>query len=191
MLTLIPAQSVSPPIVVAEEQAQDQRAREALLDEAFGSGRFGKTSQRLREGRLPVRGLALVAREGCELVGTLRCWSIDAGGVPALLLGPVAVARTHRSRGIGAKLMRAALRRSADAGHKAVLLVGDASYYARFGFEAALTEKLGLPGPVDRERLLGLEIEVGALSHASGMVVASGERGAVRRRLRQALTKAA
>jgi predicted N-acetyltransferase YhbS len=63
-------------------------------------------------------------------------------------------------------------------GHKAVLLVGDAPYYARFGFEAALAAGLDLPGPVDRSRFLGFEIEDGALNGASGLVRATGAKAA-------------
>ena len=164
------------PLVIEPERPADARAREALLDQAFGLARAAKTSQRLREGRVPARGLALVARDEAELVGTLRCWNIDAGGVPAVLLGPLAVAHSHRSLGVGAMLMGEALARAKSAGHKAVLLVGDAPYYARFGFDAALTTRLELPGPVDRARFLGLEIEEAALGGARGMVRASGAR---------------
>jgi predicted N-acetyltransferase YhbS len=176
---------------IGEESLFDIAAREALLDEAFGLARAEKTSARLREGRLPAHGLALVARDGGELVGALRCWPVEAGGRAALLLGPLAVAASHRSLGIGSSLMREALWRAATRGHKAVLLVGDAPYYARFGFEASLTAGLDLPGPVDRARFLAFEIAPGALDGAEGMVVATGARGGVRRRLTQRLKQAA
>jgi predicted N-acetyltransferase YhbS len=160
-------------IIIADERPADVAAREALLDEGFGLDRFVKTSQRLRDGRLPAEGLALVARDGETLVGTLRCWTVTAGDRPALLLGPLAVAKSHRSLGVGSALMREALWRAAMRGHKAVLLVGDAPYYARFGFEASLTRSLGLPGPVDRERFLGFEIVLDALAGAKGAVAAT------------------
>jgi predicted N-acetyltransferase YhbS len=164
-------------ICIAEERLCDVEAREALLDEGFGPTRAAKTSARLRDGRLPAAGLALVAKNEGELVGTLRCWNIEAGGRPALLLGPLAVALSHRSLGIGAKMMREALWRAAMLGHKAVLLVGDAAYYERFSFDASLTAQLDLPGPVDRDRFLAFEIEPGALQGAAGLVVATGMRG--------------
>ena len=56
-----------------------------------------------------------------------------------------------------------------------VLLVGDAPYYARFGFAGALTTGLVLPGPVDRARFLGLELTPGALAGSKGLVTATGE----------------
>ena len=162
-----------------------------MLDDAFGPGRDAKTSARLRDGRLPAKGLALAAKDRGELVGTLRCWHVQVGGRPALLLGPLAVAQTHRSLGIGSRLVREALWRAAMLGHKAVLLVGDAPYYARFGFEASLTGGLALPGPVDRARFLAFEIVEGALDGATGMVTASGERSGLRRRAAQTLKAAA
>jgi predicted N-acetyltransferase YhbS len=162
------------PILVEDERPLDASAREALLDEAFGEDRFAKTSQRLRDGRAPAEGFALVARDRDELVGTLRCWSVDAGGCAALLLGPLAVAKSRRSIGVGSALMREALWRAATCGHKAVLLVGDAPYYARFGFEASLTRNLYLPGPVDPARFLAFEIQLDALEGAKGMVKPAG-----------------
>jgi predicted N-acetyltransferase YhbS len=55
-------------------------------------------------------------------------------------------------------------------GHRAILLVGDASYYARFGFDECQTLGLDMPGPVDRARFLGLELMPGALVGARGSV---------------------
>lgn len=149
--------------------------REALLDRAMGPDRHLKPSERLREGRLPAAGLALVARMGRRIVGTVRLWHVEAAGRPALLLGPLAVDPDHQGLGIGSKLMRAALNRAAVAGHRAVLLVGDAPYYARFGFSARHTRLLTMPGKVDADRFLALELTEGALAHAVGPVVAAGE----------------
>jgi predicted N-acetyltransferase YhbS len=106
----------------------------------------------------------------------LRMWHILAGKVPALLLGPLAVAKAYRSRGLGRRLMAEALFRAASAGHKAILLVGDAPYYEPFGFSRRHTLGLSLPGPVDDARFLGLELKRGALKGAKGVVLAAGAR---------------
>lgn len=150
-------------------------AREMLLDRAMGPDRHLKTSELLRENRLPASGLALVARDGDEIIGTVRLWNVSAGGRDALLLGPLAIAPERQSEGLGGKLMRAALNRAAMFGHGAVILVGDADYYARFGFSAAATQSLMMPGPVERKRFLALELKEGALDGASGMLVATGD----------------
>ena len=173
-------------IVLRDERPEDVPARERLLDVCFGPGRRRKTSERLREGRRPADGLALVATEGEAVIGTLRLWRVDAGGVPALLLGPLAVACSHRARGVGGRLIGEALSRAAAAGHRAVLLVGDAPYYARFGFGRDGARDLALPGPVELDRFLALELAPGALAGARGLVRASGERLAPSRRKRAA-----
>jgi predicted N-acetyltransferase YhbS len=159
----------------------DVSARERLLDAAFGQARRAKTSERLREGRKPAEGLAFTARAGGRLVGTIRLWSIVAGGVPALLLGPLAVDAAHEGRGTGSALMRHALAEAERLGYKAVILVGDAPYYARFGFSRAPTRHLMLPGPVDLDRFLGLELQPGALATAHGLVVPAGRADGHRR----------
>jgi predicted N-acetyltransferase YhbS len=167
---------VAKSVRIEDERPSDIPAREALLDDAFGEERFAKTCQRLRDGRRPAEGLALAARDGDELIGTLRCWRIEAAARPALLLGPLAVAKSHRSIGVGSALMREALWRAATRGHRAVLLVGDAPYYGRFGFEASLTRGLTLPGPVDRDRFLAFELAPGALAGAKGEVTPARRR---------------
>jgi predicted N-acetyltransferase YhbS len=164
-------------ITIRHERATDIPARERLLDAAFGSARFVKTSERLRKRRFAADGLSFAAIENGRLVGTARLWQVAAGpGRPALLLGPVAVAMEARGRGIGAMLVKRALNEAKRLGHRAVLLVGDASYYGRFGFHAGPTSALRLPGPVQPKRFLGLELISGALDGARGLVRATGER---------------
>jgi predicted N-acetyltransferase YhbS len=166
------------PFAIRAERASDVVAREALLDACFGLNRQLRTCQRLRDGRAPAEGLAfsVVRQEGQRdrLVGTLRLWDVSAGGVPALVLGPLAVASSCREVGIGGAMMRHALAVAEARGHGAVLLLGDAPYYARFGFSALKTGELSLPGPFERDRLLGVELREGALDGARGMIVPTG-----------------
>jgi predicted N-acetyltransferase YhbS len=168
----------APKVTLRDERLSDIAARETLLDRCLGEDRLAKTSERLREGQVPARGLALVAEVDGVVGGSVRLWEIDAGGCPALLLGPLAVAPKAQGLGIGKRLMREALWRAATHGHEAVLLVGDAPYYGRFGFTAAHTGRLDLPGPVDRARFLGLELRDGGLRGARGMVVAARRQAA-------------
>ena len=163
------------PVVIGAEQAGDALAREALLDLAFGPGRFRKTSEKLRSGRLPAEGLTFVAYEGERLVGTVRLWNIAAGTAgEALLLGPLATHPDLQGQGIGGRLMAYAIAEAARLGHRAILLVGDAPYYTRFGFERRFAEGLVLPGPVEAERFLGLELVAGSLEGTTGMLKATG-----------------
>jgi len=169
--TRIAPTSRAAPFAIRSERASDVVARDALLDACFGDNRHARTCQRLRDGHAPAEGLALSAvREG-RLVGTVRLWHVSAGGIPALVLGPLAVDPGCRALGLGAALMNQALDSARERGHGAVILLGDAPYYARFGFSAAKTSELSLPGPFEPERLLALELREGALDGAWGMVV--------------------
>src|SRR5436190_13627780 len=79
------------PYAIRAERASDVVAREALLDACFGENRHMRTCQRLRDGRAPAEGLAFSAVARGKLVGTVRLWHVSAGGVRALMLGPLAV----------------------------------------------------------------------------------------------------
>ena len=136
------------PHIDAETPA-DAVAVEALVLAAFGPGRFAKTAERLRERAVIAAGF--VARDGADLLGSVRLWSITVGGEPALFLGPIAVVAANRKAGLGADLVQACLAFAADAG-MGVLLVGDSPYFGRFGFEPSVDVRL--PGPADPRRIL-------------------------------------
>jgi len=165
------------------ENAGDVVARESLLDRAMGPDRRKKSSEKLRQGRVPAEGLALVARDRTgHVIGTVRLWNVEAGvdretrPVDALLLGPLAVDPAYEGKGVGSALMRAAVMEAKKREHGAILLVGDAPYYERFGFFAAKTRHLVMPGPFQRERFLALELKEGWLDSAVGLIVASGRK---------------
>jgi predicted N-acetyltransferase YhbS len=163
------------------ERASDVLVREALLDASFGDNRHLRTCQHLRDGQAPAEGLAFSAVRQGRLIGTVRLWHVSAGGVPALVLGPLAVDPSCRKLGIGAALVRRALAAAKARGHGAVLLLGDAPYYGRFGFSARKTGELRLPGPFEPDRLLALELRESALDGAWGMIVPTGVAAAQRK----------
>ena len=166
-------------VAIRAEISSDIPAREALLNKGFGGAakRLRKTSEKLRKGRLPSEGLAFTAVTARgRVVGTVRLWDIIAGSVgPALLLGPLAVDDAFCGKGLGSALMVHALKAARELGHSAVILVGDEAYYQRFGFSTEHTQGLHLPGPVERERFLGLELTEEALDDAEGLIAASGQ----------------
>jgi predicted N-acetyltransferase YhbS len=56
-----------------------------------------------------------------------------------------------------------------------VLLVGDEPYYARLGFVRVPAGHIALPGPVNPQRLLAVELRPGALADYRGMVTAAAQ----------------
>ncbi|MEQ8306182.1 MAG: N-acetyltransferase [Hoeflea sp.] len=179
-MTFIDLVSSSQNFILDVELPADLPAREALLDRAMGPERKRKSSETLRRGRLPSAGLALVARDMTgRLVGTVRLWDVTAASKPLLLLGPLSADPSMAGSGIGSALMRRAISLAAEKGHGAIVLVGDAPYYKRFGFASEKAAGLLMPGPVERERFLGLELVEGYLDGASGLLVAAGRRAPI------------
>lgn len=158
------------PLVIRHELAVDGDAIERLHERAFGPGRFARTAFRLREGVGHDFSLSFTALVGTLLVASVRLTPIWAGNVRGLMLGPLTVDPAFENRGIGAALMRRSLDAALAAGHPLVLLVGDAPYYARFGFVTVPYGQLTLPGPVDPARFLGCSLVEGALAKAWGAV---------------------
>jgi predicted N-acetyltransferase YhbS len=137
------------------EQPQDADAIEALLDHAFGPGRFVKVSERVREFAEFRPEMSFCAWDGGHLVGSVRMWKVHVGGAPAIFLGPLAVMADVRKFGVGGEMVRMACAAAQAAGYP-VLLVGDEPYFSRFGFAAAKAKSVRLPGPVDQRRVLAL-----------------------------------
>ncbi|SFN59313.1 Predicted N-acetyltransferase YhbS [Roseovarius lutimaris] len=151
------------------ETAQDWWEVEALYDLCFAPGREALSSYRLRDGVAPVEGLNLVARDPDGiLAGAIRFWPVRIGRFEALLLGPVAVHPTHQGEGLGRYLIQGGLERARAKGWARVMLVGDAPYYGRFGFERL--SGVEMPPPTNPERILGLELQPGAWDHVTGKV---------------------
>jgi predicted N-acetyltransferase YhbS len=146
-------------IQIVPALAADLAEIDTLLDEGFGPARHNRTAYRLRDHSQPDPMLSFVARDHGKLVGSVQCWPIrllvGLGTVlPMVLLGPVAVAADRRGEGIASALVEASLASVDAIGAVPILLIGDISYYCRFGFSAEPTAGWELPGPVDRDRLL-------------------------------------
>lgn len=139
---------------LTDETPEDRWEVEALYDLCFAPGREALSSYRLRDGVPPVRGLCLVARDAdAILAGAIRFWPVRVGQAEALLLGPIAVHPTRQGEGLGAALIREGVARAEAARWSRVMLVGDAPYYARFGF--ARLDGVEMPPPTNPDRVLG------------------------------------
>ena len=147
MPTIVPLSAVDPDLV------------EGLLDVAFEPERRQRTSYRIRDGVGWLPALSFAALDDADyLVGSIQVWPValtmNEGEVhPLLMVGPVAVLPGHQGEGYGKALMATALDAIAPAAPLPQILIGDASYYGRFGFVTA-PSGWHCPGPWDPARLL-------------------------------------
>jgi len=157
-------------LTIAPESPKDAQAIERLLERTFGPGRFVLSAYRLREHVDHLLDLSFTARIGTLLVGSIRQLPICIGDTKALLLGPLTVEPPFRGRGVGRLLLERALSEAKAKGHCLVLLVGDEAYYGRVGFKQVPKGRATMPGPVDYDRLLVVELVDAAFDGASGVV---------------------
>ncbi|MFO1174317.1 MAG: N-acetyltransferase [Paracoccaceae bacterium] len=152
-----------------EETEADWWEVEALYDLCFAPGRTALSSYRLRDGVDKVRPLCLVLRDGDGvLAAVIRYWPVRVGGRRVLLLGPVAVHPTRQGEGLGGLLIHESLAEARRLGWERVLLVGDAPYYRRFGFQKI--DGVEMPPPTNPDRVLALELQPGAWTGVRGPV---------------------
>lgn len=151
-----------------QEQPADLWEVEALYDLCFAPGREALSSYRLRADVPPVAKLCQVARDAAGvLAGAIRYWPVDVGGAPCLLLGPVAVHPTRQGEGLGNALIEGSLALAAPDWAR-VMLVGDAPYYAKFGF--VRLDDVVMPPPTNPDRVLGRALVPGAWDGVGGAV---------------------
>ncbi len=165
----------NPEFKLRPERAEDVQALQQLAEAIFGPGRFARTAYRVRESASVAKDLSLTAWCGDELAGSIRFSAIRVGARSrALLLGPLMTGAKWAGKGCGRALIEEGLKLARKDGNPLVLLVGDAPYYERFGFQPVPPGQITFPGPVDPARLLAVELVEGALQDYEGLVV--GER---------------
>ena len=75
-----------PALTFTHETPQDQPAVEALLDRAFGPGRYVKVSERVREFADFAAALSFLGWAGEELLGVVRQWRVRVGETPVVVV---------------------------------------------------------------------------------------------------------
>jgi putative acetyltransferase len=139
---------------VRPQRREDTAAVLAVVAAAFGPDEPGVPAlvRALEHDSAGRAGATLVAETGDVVVGHValsRGW-VDAPErlVEVQVVSPLSVAPDHQGRGVGARLVLAALRAAERLGAPMVVLEGDPGYYARLGFEPAAM--LGLTRPSTR-----------------------------------------
>ena len=98
----------------------------------------------------------------------------DGNKSAALNLGPVAVKRELRGKGVGSALMRGSLARAKELGWESVFLAGNPKFYSRFSFVPAADFGVKCNVPVPEELLpniMAAELKTGALADKRGATV--------------------
>ncbi len=133
-------------IEIRTEQPQDIEAIRNVNDRAFGQPQEGRIVDRLRHACDGL--LSLVALADNRVVGHILFTPVTIDGpivVHGLGLAPMAVLPEFQHRGIGTKLVIAALKIIRASPCPFVIVLGYADYYSRFGFQRATERRLECP----------------------------------------------
>jgi putative acetyltransferase len=104
--------------------------------------------------------ISLVAIEGRMLTGHVM-FSRMSAPFRALGLGPVAVLLDWRRKGIAAALIQEGIKRATNDGWAGIFVLGDPSYYQRFGFKSKHAD--GFESPYAGPHLMALPLNNDAL----------------------------
>jgi len=153
------------------EEERHQGGVRALLAKAFGPGRMGRAIYRLREGVPPDPSLCFVmVNSHGQVLGVVRNYRVRVGEseMPALLLGPIAVAQSHEKIGLAARLIRHTAATARERNFAVIYLVGDPNYYGEFGFAATTAAQVSIENLEPGKIILGLELTPGAALNMKG-----------------------
>ena len=153
------------------ETPADHAAIRALNRAAFETSAEAELVDVLRRDARPF--VSVVALDGDVLVGQIAFSPATLLSDPQLRvagLGPMAVLPARQREGIGGALVEAGLERCRDAGFAAVIVLGHADYYPRFGFVPASRFGLDCEYDVPDEVFMALELEAGALAGSGGRI---------------------
>lgn len=119
--------------------------KDAFSTAAVADGDEQELVETIRNSEGYVPELSLAAVLDGEIIGHIMLSKLRLSERPyegLLIVAPLCVKLAYRGRGIGAALMKEALKRARELGFAGVVLFGDPHYYRRFGFESA--KKFGL-----------------------------------------------
>jgi putative acetyltransferase len=156
---------------IREERPVDAEAIRIVNLAAFGTTTEADLVESLRRHGAPI--ISLVAEEEPNIVGHIMFSpvTLDGQGPPALMgLAPMAVVPARQRRGIGASIVVEGLERCRHINAGAVVVLGHAEYYPRFGFVPASRFSLRCEYDVPENVFMVRELHGGALKGVSGTV---------------------
>ncbi|MEX0966339.1 MAG: N-acetyltransferase [Bacteroidia bacterium] len=166
-------------INIRQEIPADYRSVILVIGSAFKNAEWSNQKehlmvQRLRNSAAFIPELSLVAETENRVIGHILLFHIkikrNQNEYPALGLAPVSVLPQYQRKGIGGRLIRKAHSIASKMGFNAVILVGHAGYYPRFGYRKARDFGIYLPFEVPDEYCFVIELKEKGLEGVSGMV---------------------
>jgi putative acetyltransferase len=167
-VVMSPKTDHSQSVTIREEAAADIVAIRAVNIRAFGQQQEANIVDTLRANGVVL--LSLVATMNEQVVGHIMYSPISIGpDVAGAALAPMAVLPEYQRQGIGSNLVKSGNLRLKDAGCPAVIVVGHAEYYPRFGFVPASTRGIRCEWDVPDNAFMLLVLDEAKMRGVSGL----------------------
>ncbi|GAF17080.1 LOW QUALITY PROTEIN: acetyltransferase, GNAT family [Bacillus sp. JCM 19046] len=167
-------------ITIRPEVQSDYDYTESLIKQAFQNEEQSDQQEhflvhKIRKSDAFVPQLSLVAlTQTKEIVGHILLSKIKISDgtneADSLALAPVSVAPEYQSKGIGSKLIHAALKRAKELDYDSVIVLGHKDYYPKFGLNQQAYGRFKLPFEVPDEAFMALELTPNSLKNIKGVV---------------------
>ena len=162
-------------IIIRSEGPDDYPVIDLVNNQAFNRPNEARLIRKLRQTGEFVSDLSLVAEQDEMVVGHILFYPVYIQSKDdrhqILSLGPMSILPLYQRRGIGSELIMEGLTRAKSLNYKAVIVLGHAHYYPRFGFKPANRWGITPPFEVPNNAFMALELEPGGLRGKSGMVI--------------------
>ena len=149
---------------IRPEQTDDLTAIREVNLSAFEGTTEADLVDALRKQARPI--VSMVADDDGAVVGQILFSPVTLSSLPDLRimgLAPMAVLPDRQRKGVGSALARAGITACRDLGYEAVVVLGHAEYYPRFGFVPASRFGLRSEYDVPDEVFMAMELTPGAL----------------------------
>lgn len=130
-------------MIVRDRRPADDDAIDRLTRTAFAASPRGHNGEAELVRQLRADGdaaIELLAEEDAAVIGHVMLSPMRTPS-GALGLGPISADPSRWREGIGSALMRAAIDRAATSGAKLIFLLGEPSFYGRFGFDTVVANQ--------------------------------------------------
>jgi putative acetyltransferase len=118
--------------------------------------------------------ISLLAEEDEEIVGHILFTPVeligDDSGLKLMSLAPMAVLTKLRKKGIGSQLVKTGIEKCLTQGFDAVVVLGHAEYYPKFGFVPSVKYGIKSEYDVPDEAFMVLELKEGSLKDKKGVI---------------------
>jgi len=157
---------------IRSETREDIEDIRRINIEAFDTDAEAHLVDALRDSGVPL--ISLVAEAEGDLLGHILFSPVelqsDKPRIAIAGLAPMAVLPELQNKGVGSRLIQEGLKQCASEGYQAVVVLGHAAYYRRFGFLPASQFGIRSQYDVADEVFMILELKNGALKGHKGIV---------------------